>query len=279
MFRGILKFTCIVGILFIARFASAQKWELGGLVGASNYNGDLAREIVLKETHLAGGLFFRYNLGKFFSLKPAFQMGTISGNDKNFAENKYRNLSFKSRISEFSTVMEYNFKPFGTQVRTESFTPYLALGIAVFHFNPKAKYFDEWHDLHNLRTEGQTGSNTYKLTQLSVPFGMGLKWSVNNNFTVGFEFIYRKTFTDYLDDVSKTYPNLTEHAKTHGALSAALSDRSAEVDGVPEPLSTPGDMRGDPNLKDWYFFSMFSFSYRFTPIICWPNRPSTVWDY
>jgi opacity protein-like surface antigen len=279
MFRGILKFTFLLNAFLIATISMAQKWELGGLLGASNYNGDLAREIVLKETHVAGGVFFRYNLGKFFSIKPAFQMGTISGNDKNFSENKYRNLSFKSRISEFSTMMEYNFKPFGTQVRTESFTPYLALGIGLFHFNPKAKYFNEWHSLHNLRTEGQTSSSNYKLTQLSVPFGMGLKWSINRNLTLGFEFIYRKTFTDYLDDVSKTYPNLTEQAKTHGALSAALSDRSSEVSGVPEPLSTPGDMRGDPGLKDWYVFSMFSFSYRFTPIICWPNKPSTVWDY
>src|SRR5687768_14100169 len=98
--------------------AIAQKWEIGGMLGASNYNGDLAREIVLKETHIAGGAFIRYNLGKYWSIKPAFQIGTISGSDKNFKENKYRNLSFKSNITEFSTVMEYNFKPFGAQVRT-----------------------------------------------------------------------------------------------------------------------------------------------------------------
>ena len=108
---------------------------------------------------------------------------------------------------------------------------------------------------------------------------MGLKWSVNNNLSVGFEFVYRKTFTDYLDDVSKTYPDLPEQAKKYGSLSASLSDRSAEVTADGKPLSTVGDMRGDPGLKDWYVFSMFSFAYRFTPIICWPNKPSTVWDY
>lgn len=262
-----------------SQFSYSQKWELGGMLGVSNYNGDLAREIVLKESHLAGGLLFRYNLGKFFSLRTAFQAGTISGDDKNFTENKYRNLHFKSNISELSAMMEYNFKPFGAQVRTENFTPYLALGVAFFHFNPRTKYNGDWFNLRNLRTEGQSNSQMYKLNQISIPFGMGLKWSVTHNLTLGFEFLYRKTFTDYLDDVSKTYPNLTVQAKTYGSLSAALSDRSPEVPGVTEPLSTPGDMRGDPGLKDWYVFSMFSLSYRFTPVICWPNRPSTVWDY
>lgn len=277
--KSILKPILFLAVIFTANVSFSQKWELGGLIGASNYNGDLARNLVLKETHLAGGAFFRYNLGKYWSLKPALQIGTISGSDKNFKENKYRNLSFKSNITELSTMMEFNFKPFGAMVRTESFTPYLELGLAMFHFNPKAKYNGDWFNLHNLRTEGQSSREMYKLTQLSIPFGMGLKWSINNNLTVGFEFVYRKTFTDYLDDVSKTYPDLPSHTKQYGALSTALSDRSPEVEGVDAPLSTGGDMRGDPALKDWYVFSMFSFSYRFTPIVCWPHKPTTIWDY
>ena len=278
--KSILKYPfLLLAVFFTSRSAFSQRWEIGGMLGASNYNGDLARNIVLKESHVAGGVFFRYNLSKYWSIKPALQIGTISGDDKNFKENKYRNLSFKSNIFELSSMMEFNFKPFGSQVRTENFTPYLELGVAVFHFNPKTKYNGDWFNLQTMHTEGQTTSQAYKLGQVAIPFGMGLKWSVNTNLTLGFEFVYRKTFTDYLDDVSKTYPNLVDHSKQHGSLSAALSDRSPEVEGVTEPLSTAGDMRGDPGLKDWYMFSMFSFSYRFTPIVCWPNKPSAVWDY
>ena len=277
--KSILKSLLFLAVFLTANFSFSQKWEVGGMLGASNYNGDLAREIVLKESHLAGGAFFRYNLGKYFSLKPTIQVGTISASDKNLKENKYRNLSFKSNIAEVAAMMEYNFKPFGAQVRTESFTPYIELGVALFHFNPKVKYNGDWFELHAMHTEGQSAKQMYKLNQVSIPFGMGLKWSVNNNLSVGFEFVYRKTFTDYLDDVSKTYPDLPEQAKKYGSLSASLSDRSAEVTADGKPLSTVGDMRGDPELKDWYVFSMFSFAYRFTPIICWPNKPSTVWDY
>jgi len=274
---NILRFI-VLQLLILAGFnASSQKWEIGGMLGLSNYNGDLARDIVLKESHFAGGAFLRYNLGKYFSLKPAIQIGTISGDDKNFKDNNQRNLSFRSNITELSGMMEVNFRPFGAQVRTESFTPFIEFGLAAFHFNPKAEYNGDKFSLQNLHTEGQ--SKAYKLTQLSIPFGMGLKWSVNDNFTVGFEFVYRKTFTDYLDDVSKTYPDLVEQSKTYGPVSAALSDRSVEVAGVTSPLSTQNEMRGDPGLKDWYVFSMFSFSYRFTPILCWPNKPNVIWDY
>lgn len=271
------KITALMIVLLTSISALAQRWEIGGLLGASNYNGDLAREIVLKESHIAGGIFFRYNVGKYFSIKPAFQIGTISGDDKNFSEYKYRNLSFKSNISEISTLLEFNFRPFGSKVRTEKFTPYVAIGLAGFRFNPKAEYNGDVFALQTLRTEGQ--SRPYKLFQIAVPFGMGLKWDINDNFTFGFEFIYRKTFTDYLDDVSQQYPDLKEHEKTYGSLSAQLSDRSREVPGVTSARSTENDMRGDPGLKDWYVFSMFSFTYRFTPIVCWPNKPPVIWEY
>ncbi len=277
--KRILKLAISLAVFFTAHHSFSQKWELGGLLGASNYHGDLAKNFVMKETHPAGGLFLRYNLGKFWSFKSSMLIGTISGDDKNFADNKYRNLSFKSRITELSAMMEYNYKPFGAQVRTENFTPYLALGVALFHFNPKAKYNGDWFNLNNMHTEGQSSAARYKLNQISIPFGMGLKWSISNNITAGFEFTYRKTFTDYLDDVSKTYPDLAENTKKYGSLSSALSDRSSEVEGIANPLSTVGDMRGDPGLKDWYVFSLISFTYRFTPIICWPNKPTTVWDY
>lgn len=279
MSQKVFKIFSILVFVFYTKTTMAQKWEIGGLFGASNYNGDLAREVVLKETHLAGGIYMRYNLGKYFSLKPALNVGTISGNDKNFKENKYRNLSFRSNITELSLNMEFNFHPFGSQVRTENFTPYLQLGIGGFRFNPKAKYNGDVFELHSLHTEGQSNKEMYKLVQISIPFGIGLKWELSENMILGYEFIYRKTFTDYLDDVSKQYPDMAEQKKAFGTVSAALSDRSGEVDGVTEPLSTQNDMRGDPGLKDWYMFSMFSFTYRFTPIICWPKKPPVLWDY
>ncbi len=249
----------------------AQKWEHGIALGGSNYQGDLAKDIVLNESHLAVGIFSRYNMSDFWSFKGALQYGKLSGNDENFEEYKFRNLNFESNIWELGGVFEFNFLPFGTNPLTNDLTSYAFAGVSVFRFNPKAVYKDELHELKPLRTEAQTNKTTYGLVQLAIPFGGGLKYSISKNWVFGFELGWRKIFTDYLDDVSTTYPDRAEQIAARGQLSADLSDRSWEVEGVGEPLAAKGNLRGDPNLKDWYIFSMFSLSYRFTPIQCWPK--------
>lgn len=54
----------------------------------------------------------------------------------------------------------------------------------------------------------------------------------------------KKTFTDYLDDVSGSYPE----APVYNSNGINLSDRT--VDGS----SSFGNMRGNPSNKDWYFY-------------------------
>ncbi|MBI1308025.1 MAG: hypothetical protein GC181_15580 [Bacteroidetes bacterium] len=252
-------------------YVNAQNWEHGIMIGASNYHGDLAYNIVPGETKPAFGLHTRYNFTPYWSFRNALSYGTISGSDKNFSDYQSRNLSFKNNILEFSSVFEFNFLPFGSRILSKDFSSYAMLGIAIFHHNPKAYYQGQWYDLRKLYTEGQSNKDQYGVLQMAIPFGGGIKYNITKNLVVGFEVGWRKTFTDYLDDVSKNYPDLKELANTRGTLAASLSDRSREVDGVGEPLSLPGDRRGDPALKDFYFFTMFQFSYRLTPIACWPK--------
>lgn len=247
--------------------SSAQRWEFGLSGGISNYHGDLAYNVVLGESHPAYGAFIKYNLTDYWSYRPAFMVGTISGSDQNFEEYKLRNLNFTSNIYEFSNVMEFNFLPFGSNVLNKDFTSYVMMGLAVFYHNPKTEYNGEMHELRKLRTEGQ--AKRYSTVQISIPFGMGVKYNINKNWVIGYEIGWRKTFTDYLDDVSGAYPNLSEHRENYGALSADLADRSKEIAG--EPLSTGGEMRGNPAFNDYYFFTNINIAYRYTPITCWPR--------
>jgi hypothetical protein len=195
----------------------------------------------------------------------------MASRDAHFPEYRLRNLSFESHIWEISSVMEFNYLPFGTNVLSENFTSYLFLGVGAFRFNPTAEYNGERHELRDLRTEGQKSGETYSLIQLAVPFGIGLKYSLSENWVFGWQVGWRKTWTDYLDDVSKTYPDLEDQRDRYGNLSALMSDRSFEVTENSAQLANPGDQRGDPNLKDFYFISTFSIAYRFTPIVCWPG--------
>jgi len=61
----------------------------------------------------------------------------------------------------------------------------------------------------------------------------------------------RKTFTDYIDDVSSKYYDPAVLAKQRGHLAAAVADPSI---GKDKSYSDVGKQRGDSGNKDWYSF-------------------------
>jgi hypothetical protein len=138
---------------------------------------------------------------------------------------------------------------------------YVFAGIGVFHFNPKGELNKEWYELQPLGTEGQGISparSKYKRTQLCIPIGFGGRYFFNRRWGMGFEFGIRKTFTDYIDDVSKTYYDNDAISQANGPIAAALADPSL----VETPSTNVGSQRGDPSDKDAYMFMIFSIHYK-----------------
>ncbi|HMC98987.1 MAG TPA: hypothetical protein VKH37_02510, partial [Ferruginibacter sp.] len=139
------------------------------------------------------------------------------------------------------------------------FSPYLMGGVGMFHFNPQANLNGKWVDLQPLNTEGQGSSKypdrtPYKLNQINIPLGVGVRTEVGSNFNLRAEFVYRMLNTDYLDDVSTTYVDPTVFdayptAKRNNAL--LLYARQKDLD--PSYVVTEGDQRGNPSHKDSYF--------------------------
>ncbi len=62
----------------------------------------------------------------------------------------------------------------------------------------------------------------------------------------------RKTFTDYIDDVSTRYYDPALIAAKRGPSAAFLSDPSI---GTDLNYTNVGRQRGNPTTKDWYNFS------------------------
>lgn len=263
--RKVLYILCF---LALSAAANAQSVEGGILVGASNYHGDLAYNPVASESNFSGGIFYRHSVTPYWSIRPALSVLQISGSDANFEEYHLRNLSFRNTLYEASTVMEFNFRPFSARKIHNQSTFYALIGVAGFLHKPEAEINGQWVDLHSQNTEQLDPKDHYKLFQLSVPFGVGVKYAPHKNIVLGFETVWRKTFTDYLDDVSTVYPDLHDPNNPIPVQARQLSDRSWEVSETGTILSQGGDMRGDPNLKDWYFQAAFTISYRFTPIVC-----------
>ena len=266
-----MKIRSIVLLIFFPFFFQAQYLEVGGSLGASNYLGDLAPSSLwtsIGQTNWAQGVFVRYNINNFTAFRLDLTHGFISGSDKFSVEDNSRgerNLSFRTEIYEAALLGELNILRFQPDGKNKMFSPYIFGGIALYKFNPQTKFDDQWYDLQPLGTEGQGLSNypkKYSLTQFSIPVGGGLKVAMNQNFTITFETGLRKTFTDYLDDVSSFYPDFEELAITNGELAAELSWRYDEInaDAIP-PASGAG--RGDPLDLDWYIFSKLAISYNF----------------
>lgn len=276
--------------LFLFATANAQDKKKGGTLdfglylGGSNYWGELTKDFqpVWGNTNIAGGLICRFNINPYLTFKGTALYGQIEGSDKNFSKDIYRhrrNLSFKSDIVEFSFQGEWNILGYENTRTSYGWSPYLFSGLSVFRFNPKAQFNyvaglhdpslqsqdGEWIELQPLGTEGQettkfNDKRRYSLTQISIPLGVGAKWQLDDHWAFGVEFGVRKTFTDYLDDISSIYVDDQIVGGASGPMAVALKDRSQELpDQVKFENNEP---RGNPKTKDWYMIGGITLTYR-----------------
>lgn len=221
--------------------------EVGIFIGGSYYIGDLNPRKQFNLARPAGGIFYRYTPNYRYAFRGGINFGTIMGDDSQSEDpdQLQRNLNFKSNITEFHAIAEFNFLEYRISNDKYKFTTFLFLGASVFRFNPQAQMGNFWVNLQPLKTEGQKSG--YRLTQFSIPFGVGIKMNVSKQVGIGLEWGPRKTFTDYLDDVSTTYPDtdLNPFSTVNGE---KLSDRSKNGG------NNINEQRGNPRTKDWYFF-------------------------
>lgn len=223
------------------------------MAGGSYYIGDLNQYHHFRNSKLAFGVLYRYNINPRVALRANVTFGSVEGYDSD-ARNavlKNRNLSFSSEIYEVATGVEFNYFPFQIGHPRYKASAYLLAEIGIFQMNPTTTVNGEVIELQSLGTEGQgtslSSEGVYTKTQLCVPLGVGFKVSLGKKVSLGLEYGIRKTFTDYLDDVhSSRYVNPDDLAAINGPLAATLSNRS--LDG-----SRYGK-RGNPTTKDWYAF-------------------------
>jgi len=244
---------------FSIYIAKSQKSELGAFIGTSYYIGELTNSYFANPKS-AAGVIYRYNLNPRWALKASAFFGSFEASDKETNSNNPRNLSFRSPISEISAQMEFNFLKLYIDEDKNRFTPYIFGGISVFSFNPQTQYDNHWYDLQPIGTEGQGlegFDDTYSLTSVSIPFGLGIKFNFFRRFSTGLEWGWRKTFTDYIDDVSTKYVNPLILTDNRPEIIAYLADRSTEP-------HQPGTARGVANNKDWYGFAGFWLSFKIT---------------
>jgi len=266
-YHNVLTKLGVIILLFVFSLSSTYaqykpNQEFGFLGGAGYYTGDL-NPTHFNNLRVAGGITYRKNFDRRFSFKSSALYTNVYADDANSSDpiKVNRNLHFKSDIIELSGQIEFNFLPYETGNSLYSWSPFIFTGVSIFNYNPKAEASDgQWYALQELGTEGQgttipefQNRSKYSLTQLSVPFGGGVKIGVSDNFNIILEYGLRKTFTDYIDDVSTTYAGIPSEFTN---IAIELADRS--IDG---PQSS-GIARGDETTKDWYSFSGITLSFK-----------------
>ena len=248
-------------------FGYSQQLHADLFAGIATYQGDLqGRRFTINQSHPAIGVGASYDISNKFIVRTGLTYGVIEGNDKKNTSAKgieLRNLSFKSAVTELHLGIEYNL----FTLEGKSLTPYFFAGVAGYHFNPYTndvtgnKVF-----LKPLSTEGQglaayPDRKNYKLTQIAIPFGGGIKYKLSDNLQIGLEVGLRKLFTDYLDDVSDSYVDAAILQAAKGSQAVELAFRGDEVNSA-STYPAAGAQRGFPKNKDLYYFSGLRISKR-----------------
>jgi len=252
-------------LLFAGIETKGQSRELGIMAGVMGYRGDLdATMYDTRYLHPALGVVYRRSYSNHWVFKAAGSYGRIEGNDANAEDfwSRNRNLSFRSAIVELSGQIEFNFFPYQTASPYTRFSPYLLCGLTGFYFNPKAEINNEWVALQPLGTEGQgtefySDRKPYRRTSMAFTFGGGFKFKIMRRFGVAIETGVRRTYTDYLDDVSGTYADPLVVRREYGKTAGLLSDRSIERPAT----GNEGRQRGDRTQRDYYVFTGVQFTY------------------
>lgn len=261
----------LFGQILAPNTAQAQVVEVGGTVGLSYYMGDINPKMPFISSSLGWGVLARYYEGTRWAFRLTYSNLQVNGSDKDSGYRPERGLSFNTKVHDFAAVAEFNFLDYFTGSRRSGLSPYLFGGVSVFAFNPKA---DDGTELCNVLTDvdydqriPNDGTDKYSKISMSLPFGVGVKYSMGQKLGVALEWRWDYTFTDWIDDCHAYYPTYKADAQNVLPTYATYSDPTGFT-GVVDPTGIVGNemeyiQRGNKADNDWFGYLNFSLTYKF----------------
>lgn len=223
----LLIFILISASLFSSITLNAQddyKYEIGGMAGTSFYMGDANKTKLYQNPGLWGGVIFRYNKDLRWSVKNNFVIGKVSGDTKNMG-NKFphdQQASFSRMFYELGSQIEFNLFNYSDKfsyLGTKRITPYVFTGVGITFASGEKKFLDA-----------------------NIPIGIGLKYKMKDRLNIGFEFSFRKLFSDSFD----------------------VTEKNSKFD-----LDSPYGIKGSIfKNNDWYSLTMFTITWDFGRRVC-----------
>ena len=194
-----------------------RRYEVGGGIGVCQIFGDIGgtidkenwfglKDIKIDETRLAVPLFIRYKLDPVYAVKVNTVLAWGNGTDENSRNDRGR--SYKTMLFEFSAQAEYYFIPEERRYRSAamfnkrgmlnnymSFNAYVFLGLGGVYSNAKVTF-----------TEDITPVDDIKRNNIGIafPFGLGLKYIIDDRWLINAELGNRYSATDYIEGYKPT---------------------------------------------------------------------------
>ena len=228
------------------------------------YMGDLNPTLPFAQAQLQYGGLVRFNYDNRWTFRFDYSRVTVTADDTKLSWRPERGLNFTSKINDFSLVAEFNFLEYYTGNPKKNVSPYIFGGISVFQYTVFANVGDQFVNLSDYATEGPEPADAKWYDKMfgktspvgiSIPFGMGVKFSLSRHMAATVEWRMQKTFTDYLDDVATVYPE--QHA--------TYTDQNGEVYDLTDPTGNylAGQQRGNSAFNDWFGMARVSLTWKF----------------
>jgi hypothetical protein len=243
-------------------------WFFSDLGGRPGIGGRFIKDWKPGSITATGGVQAAYNFNYRAAVVFTAQTGRLSADDSRLGSGDnsgrfYRNLRVATPVRELSISGRYTLRRRSNHVLNyfslKPFSPYLSAGVGLLHFDPRVRWQSDWVSLRPLRTEGQGMSEypdqkPYGAWTFFIPVTIGMQYAVSQRTSLSMELVFRKSFSDYLDDVSTRYidPQYFSRYLSGTQLQAALAlhDRSGEINrGINR--NAPGDIRGLSGNDTW----------------------------
>jgi OmpA-OmpF porin, OOP family len=224
MFTRINAFcTALLLFSFLSLEAQTPKWEVGGFLGASQYQGDTNND-GFDELNGGFGIVARKHINSNFALRGNLLFGKMSGKDANITRLKSRGYTFSSSMNELSIVGEYDIlghKRYSDGKFSKKVSPYLFGGIGALMGVKPTTFYNETVNKAQASLISQDKAQATKSTFIAVPVGVGVKFDLSEQWGLNLELGKRYTFSDYVDRISKSgNPNKKDTYIYAGALLA-----------------------------------------------------------
>ncbi|MCC6413906.1 MAG: hypothetical protein IT270_19815 [Saprospiraceae bacterium] len=209
--------------------------ELGMMLGATQYSGDLAEsDIELSQTEVGFGFFYRFHIRKQFFAKAQVYFGYISGDDANSPDLYERKFRFFSPLWEAAAVLEYaplaKERVTKTGINNFFLSPYVFAGIGGAFTRAEPEYYGTVANSNNYLKTSLPEADIVRRSFCTIPVGAGLRFDYSERLVFGAEGGFRPVFSDKLDGIS---------------------------------------INGNPDKNDWYYFVGITASF----VINQPYRP------